>query len=115
LSTESFETLVNKLPFYFSTPEYRIACPEERKFALVEEVASYFRPRCNKVVDVDGIRGYLYDGWFLFRASNTQPMVSLRCEAKTPQGLEKIKSEVKSYLDQFKEISLDWQKPYSIA
>lgn len=114
-TSETFEEIVDKLPFYYSTLEYRIPCPEEKKITIVNDFINFFRPKCNKVVDVDGIRGYLQDGWFLFRASNTQPMVSLRCEAKTQEGLEHIKSEVKTYLDNIKEISLDWAKPYSIA
>jgi len=114
-SKKSFKQLVEELPQYFSTPEYRLPCPEKEKFSLVTKVVNYFKPKCSKIVDVDGIRGYLEDGWFLFRASNTQPMVSLRCEAKTQEGLEKIKSTVKNYLDNFKEINLDWGRPYNIA
>lgn len=114
-SSETLKQLVDKLPHYYSTPEYRIPCREDKKFSIVKEVTKFFNPKCYKVIEVDGIRGYLEDGWFLFRASNTQPMVSLRCEAKSKEGLGRIKDIIKDYFDSSGEIVIDWEKPYSIA
>jgi phosphomannomutase/phosphoglucomutase len=109
-SGKSFSELIAELPKYEVTPEYRIPCPEDKKFKLVRELVEYFRPRCDKVVDVDGIRGYIEDGWFLIRASNTQPLIVVRCEAKTKEGLEKIKKLIKNKLDKYSYIRLDWGK-----
>ena len=33
------------------------------------------------------------NGWGILRASNTQPIISLRCEANSPEDLIKIKNE----------------------
>jgi phosphomannomutase len=52
----------------------------------------------------------MLDGWFLFRSSNTQPIVCLRVEAKTKEGLEKIKAVVKDELDKFPDVHLDWSR-----
>ncbi|HIE13455.1 MAG TPA: phosphomannomutase, partial [Desulfotomaculum sp.] len=41
-------------------------------------------------IDVDGARALFLDGWGLVRASNTQPVLVARCEAKTPEGLTRI-------------------------
>jgi len=109
-SGRGLSQLVAELPEYKATPEYRLDCPEDKKFKLVEELVKYFRDKCNKVVDIDGIRGYTEDGWFLIRASNTQPLIVVRCEAKTKEGLEKIKKLVKDKLNEYPYISLDWQK-----
>lgn len=109
-SGKSLSELGAELPKYEATPEYRIDCPEDKKFKLVAELVEYFRKRCDKVVDVDGIRGYIEDGWFLIRASNTQPLISIRCEAKTKEGLEKIKKLIKNKLDQYSFIHLDWER-----
>ena len=109
-SGKGLSELVAELPKYEATPEYRIPCPEDKKFKLVEELVEYFRDKCNKVVDVDGIRGYIEDGWFLIRASNTQPLIVVRCEAKTKEGLEKIKKLIKNKLDEYSDIRLDWKK-----
>ena len=101
---------MGELTLYPATPEYRIDCPEDKKFKLVKELVEYFRPKCEKVVDVDGIRGYIEDGWFLIRASNTQPLIALRCEAETKEGLEKIKKLIKDKLNEYPFIHLDWEK-----
>ena len=47
------------------------------------------------------------DGWGLVRASNTQPVLVLRYEAKTEEGLEKIKNTFINKLKQFPEVKLD--------
>jgi len=109
-SGKTLSELVSELPKYEATPEYRIACPEDKKFKLVKELVEYFRGRCDKIVDIDGIRGYIGDSWFLIRASNTQPLIAVRCEAKTSAGLEKIKKLIKNKLDEYPYIRLDWKK-----
>ena len=111
-SEKSLSELGAELPRYKVTPEYRIDCPEEKKFQVVEELVEYFRPKCYKVVDVDGIRGYIEDGWFLIRASNTQPLLVIRAEAKTEEGLEKIKKILKTKLDQYPFLDFDWKEDY---
>jgi phosphomannomutase/phosphoglucomutase len=107
-SEKTLSELVGELPIYPATREHRISCPEDKKFELVKELVEYFREKCDKVIDVDGIRGYIEDGWFLIRAANTQPQISVRCEAKTEQGLEKIKKIVKQKLDEYPYIHLNW-------
>ena len=113
-SGKTLSELVSELPRYISSPEYRIACPEDRKFRLVEKLTEYFRNKCDKIIDIDGIRGYIEDGWFLIRASNTQSILSIRCEAKTNDGLEKIKGFVKKEIDKYPYINLDWNRQYDI-
>ena len=107
-SEKSFSELIAELPKYEATHEHRVACPEEKKFEIVDELVKYFREKCDKVVDIDGIRGYIEDGWFLIRASNTQPLIVVRCEAKTKQGLEKIKKLIKNKLDEYPDLNFDW-------
>ena len=41
------------------------------------------------------------DGWWLLRASNTQPALVLRCESLTKDGLEFQKTLVKNELSKF--------------
>jgi len=93
--------LVDELPRYVSTPETRVDCPEERKFEIVAEMAAYFRAHY-EVIDIDGVRILFGDGWGLLRASNTQPVLVLRFEARTPERLEEIKGIV---LGKLKEIA----------
>jgi phosphomannomutase/phosphoglucomutase len=83
--------LVDTIPRYFATPETRLACPEERKFAIVEELKREFLGRYH-VIDIDGARVEFGDGWGLVRASNTQPALVVRFEARSPERLEEIRA-----------------------
>ncbi|MBI1898457.1 MAG: phosphomannomutase/phosphoglucomutase [Acidobacteria bacterium] len=86
------------LPKMVSTPEIRIDCPDEIKFDVVRRVAEEFRKR-RKIVDVDGARVLFPEGWGLVRASNTQPVLVMRFEAKTPALLEAYRKEVEQVVE----------------
>ena len=36
------------------------------------------------------------DGWGLIRASNTQPVIVVRCEGRTKEALEAIMTDIKA-------------------
>lgn len=86
---QPLSALLADVPHYYATAETRIPCPDERKFAVVAGLAAHFR-KTNEVITVDGARVLFADGWGLVRASNTQPVLVARCEAKTPEGLAQI-------------------------
>ena len=54
-----------------------------------------------KITNIDGVRVSEKDGWWLLRASNTQPAIVLRCESLTEDGLEFQKRLVKNELSEF--------------
>ena len=56
---------------------------------------------------MDGVRINFSDGWGLVRASNTQPVIVCRFEAKTNERMEEIQSEVIKKLTEFGEIALE--------
>jgi phosphomannomutase/phosphoglucomutase len=35
------------------------------------------------------------DGWGLIRASNTQPVITTRCEGRTKEALDRITADIK--------------------
>ena len=90
-SGRSLSELVDSIPRYFSTPETRLACPDDRKFEVVEAVKREFTGRY-RVIDIDGARVEFGDGWGLVRASNTQPALVVRFEARTSERLEQIRA-----------------------
>ena len=91
------DALLADVPKFVSTPEIRVDCPEERKFALVADAAAHFRSRYD-VIDVDGVRVLFGDGWGLIRASNTQPVLVTRYEALTAPRLQAIRDEMEGWL-----------------
>jgi phosphomannomutase/phosphoglucomutase len=83
--------LLSDLPGTSFTPEIRVDCPDERKFEVVRKAADYFR-RNYATVDIDGARVTFHGGWGLVRASNTQPALVMRFEARDDQTLAEIRS-----------------------
>jgi phosphomannomutase / phosphoglucomutase len=89
--------LLADLPQTFTTPEIRVDCPEEIKFALVERAAAHFAARY-RVNTIDGVRIAFEDGWGLLRASNTQPVLVARFEATSEDALRRYRDEVAAWL-----------------
>lgn len=81
--------LVDEIPAFESTPEIRVECADDAKFKVVADLVEAFRKEY-KVIDIDGARVEFGDGWGLVRASNTQPTLVLRFEAKTKERLKEI-------------------------
>jgi len=89
--------LLADLPKTFATPELRVACPDERKFAVVEQAAADFGAKY-QVNTIDGVRIAFPEGWGLLRASNTQPVLVLRFEAHNPDALARYRAELEGWL-----------------
>ncbi|HEX6252394.1 MAG TPA: phosphomannomutase/phosphoglucomutase [Gemmatimonadaceae bacterium] len=89
--------LLADVPRFVSTPEIRVDCADDVKFALVEEAKRHFAAKYD-VIDVDGVRVQFGDGWGLLRASNTQPVLVLRFEARSQAGLDRIRREFSDWL-----------------
>src|SRR5260221_14685922 len=85
------------LPRTFATPELRVDCPDERKFAIVERAARHFAARY-PVATLDGVRITFPEGWGLLRASNTQPVLVMRFEATSPTARDAYRAEVEAWL-----------------
>lgn len=104
---ETLSELLADSPKYFSSPEIRVECSDEKKFEVVKKVGDYFRKN-HKVISVDGARVLFENGWGLIRASNTQPVLVLRFEAKTKEELEEIKSQFRQRLNEFDCAKIDF-------
>ncbi len=102
-SSESLAAMVDSLPQYVNSPEVRVACSDEAKFRVVEEVTRHLA-KDHKVITIDGVRAIFSEGWGLLRASNTQPVLVLRFEAKSEEGLESIRAAFKSLLSAYPEV-----------
>jgi len=96
-SGKSVRDLLADVPRFVSTPEIRIDCPDDIKFGIVEEATRYFSGKYD-VITVDGVRVLFGDGWGLIRASNTQPVIVMRFEARTTERLGAIQREMEDWL-----------------
>ncbi len=93
----SLAAQVAEFPSYVSTPEIRVEVTEESKWGIVEAARAHFGSRY-EVVDVDGVRVQFGDGWGLLRASNTQPVLVLRFEARMRARMEQIRETMEGFL-----------------
>ncbi|MFQ5916395.1 MAG: phosphomannomutase/phosphoglucomutase [Candidatus Binatia bacterium] len=96
-TSQPLSALLADLPQIASTPEIRVDCPDEKKFDIAERAKDYFRSHYD-VIDVDGVRVQFPEGWGLIRASNTQPALVLRFEAKTPAKLKEYRGIIEKKL-----------------
>jgi phosphomannomutase/phosphoglucomutase len=96
-SDRPLSSLLSDLPKSVSTPELRVDCPDDKKFALARKATEYFRQHYD-IIDVDGVRIKFAEGWGLIRASNTQPALVLRFEAASAEKLNEYRTIVENKL-----------------
>ena len=99
-SDKKFSELVDEIPKFESTPEIRVECADQAKFDVVASLVKEFSKEY-ETIDIDGARVQFGDGWGLVRASNTQPTLVLRFEAKTHERLQEIADLFKEKLSKF--------------
>lgn len=93
--------LLGDLAPSYCTPEIRIDTTEEKKHSIVAKLKDKFAAasadyRTNLI---DGIRVSFPDGWALARASNTQPVLVLRFESVSKEGLGRIQKTFESVVN----------------
>jgi phosphomannomutase len=98
-SPYSMSGLRKSLPKTFATPEIRVECSDETKFKIVEDLKNNLKNSGVEFNDVDGIRATTSAGWWLIRASNTQPVLVARCEGNSPENLQKLKENLRKNLE----------------
>ncbi len=83
---------VAELPDY---PIRREAVETDRKAAAMAAVTDRVRTSYDDVTEIDGVRVGLDDGWFLIRASGTQPLIRLTAEARKADRADEILATVR--------------------
>jgi phosphomannomutase/phosphoglucomutase len=82
--------LIDSIPKYPATNVESIICPDEIKFKVVESVKPKIGSLGYKILDLDGIKAFSEEGWFLIRVSNTNPAVRVNAEGKTDDVAKKL-------------------------
>ena len=106
---EPFSTLFNDIPDFPSTGEAKVPLKEGREeiMAVVKNAFSDLESN-----NADGVR-VRYDGnlgiesgWFLCRPSNTEPILVMRAEANSQQGLDTIRDDVEKRIGNIIDLTL---------
>lgn len=77
--------------------EVRLKCPNEFKKDVLEKLKTLinddlFNSKIKDIITIDGLRIIFNDGFALIRQSNTEPVFTLRFEAKTKEQCENYKN-----------------------
>ena len=106
-SDKKMSEYLDELPKFVSTPEIRLTAESDRvKFDIAEKAFKYFSENYD-CITVDGVRIRFEEGWGLVRASNTQPVIVTRFEAKDEASLKKIQSVVMDKLSEFGKLTAE--------
>ena len=92
------ESFLRPFSNVISTPELKIACRDEIKFSIINKCKDIIKKKYKNYTLVDGIRVRNNLGWWLIRASNTQPALIIRSEASSEIKLKKILKEIEDIL-----------------
>lgn len=106
--THPLSQMWSELPKMYTTPEFKAACPDDKKFEIVKNLIEHFTKLYN-CITIDGVRvNFDENSWGAIRASNTSPNLTLRFEATTPEKLTEIQAIMVQELKKYPEVSLDW-------
>jgi phosphomannomutase/phosphoglucomutase len=100
-SNKPLSAIIDGLPVVHNTPEIRMDCPDDIKVEVVRRAREHYQA-LYKVNDVDGARISFPGGWGLVRASNTGPILVLRCEAESVARLGEIRADIEGTLADIK-------------
>ena len=99
-------TLFDSMEHLHTTPELKALCPDAEKFRVVDELARELKQRYD-TVDIDGARvNFPGGGWGLVRASNTNPYLTLRFEARSEAQIATMKRELYGALRRYPFVQL---------
>ncbi|MBQ3311813.1 phosphomannomutase/phosphoglucomutase [bacterium] len=91
----------------FSSQEVRLSCPNELKKQVLEQFeqklnnnSNMFSAKIKDIITLDGMRIVFDGGFALIRQSNTEPVFTLRFEAKTKAQCEKFENVMVSTVEE---------------
>lgn len=87
---QPLSAMIDALPKLYASEELRIDCPDDRKFDVIAHVATELSQQGGTVNMLDGVRVSTPDGWWLLRASNTQPALVARAEGRDEAATQRL-------------------------
>lgn len=107
-SDKPLSQMFDHLPKVYTTPEFKAATPDDKKFEIVAALVKHFTEKY-PCITIDGVRiNFDETSWGAVRASNTSPNLTLRFEADTKEKLAEIQRIMVDELKKYPEVSLAW-------
>lgn len=106
---KTLSQVVSELPKYSSSPEIKLGLPDNIKFEFIKDVIGKdlkgLYPDA-QYIEIDGVRMDTDDKMAIVRASQNGPYITIKYEAKTKEGYNTLKKQLRELLKSHKEI--DW-------
>ncbi len=83
----TLSTQVDRVETY---PLYRENIEVDQKEAVIDRISTELTAEFDRVETIDGLRVETDDGWFLIRASGTQPLVRVTAEARQEAAAKRL-------------------------
>ncbi len=91
-SGKTLSSLAAPLKKYYKTKEINSKVKDTK--AVLERLEKEYGPKAKAVYRLDGFSAEFDDWWFNVRASNTEPLIRLNLEAKSPELMNKKSEEL---------------------
>jgi len=101
--------LMQHFPSRENTPEIKLECADTAKFDVIEKLKKDVKEagQYKNIRIIDGVRANCTDtGWFLIRASNTSPYLSVRMEAKDKNELAYVGKNVFELVSKYGDVDI---------
>lgn len=95
-TNEKLSDIVDSLPKYFYKSDWEFPCSDEKKFAVIDKLKE--KMKRYRISEIDGVKVFFEDGWVVWRASNTRPVITGFIEAKTKERFDELREFVKKEL-----------------
>ena len=102
----TIKSMLSEFEGVYSSPEVRYPCANELKKSTLQQIESkikanpaIFGSEIKNIITLDGLRIVFDGGFALIRQSNTEPVFTLRFEAKTRTEAEHFQSVMTGLLD----------------
>lgn len=104
---QSLDHLLDEFPSAFSSPTYRIPCERSVCLKITHHLQEHFTQFQDvELITIDGLRIHFPYGWVIVRASNTEPVMSMRLEGNTVEDLNRLKKEFYDLMNPYLDCSL---------
>lgn len=97
-NTLSLAEITASFPELCDSGELRLQLEERERNRLVREISLNLKKEGRDFIDLDGVRVPCADGFWMLRSSNTQPHITIRCEAQNPESLQHCLGDMKSHV-----------------
>lgn len=108
---KSLSQVINKLPYYISSPEIKLGCADNIKFDFVDnQITKEFKKNFPgaKFTKIDGIRMDTKEEMVIIRASQNGPYLTIKFEAKKQKQYNLLKKTLYDILKKYRQVDFSY-------